>query len=211
MQAFNKWLKKSAEEKPIERIVKRKRKTTNCPYCEKPRADLKIHLITVHGMDEAQAKGVKSQFSLYKSRQKLSENQRKTKARHHERMLCPLSTCHKVVRRMDNHLRDTHHIKDNSEYKSLLKKAVPQSEFLHTEEESAESSQREDELDNVKDILKQGGAAYLEKINGTPSDLSSDDDDWLLSKVRKLADRKEMRKEMSKNKFRIRGINFNWL
>ena len=131
-------------------------------------------------MDKENAKLLKNQTG------QMHLSKKKAK-RVHEKMVCPVTDCRKIVRRIHNHLRDTHKIKDQSLYRKLLKKATPYQELdTESEFESSSEEEDEDEYQLMKGIVRSGGANYLKggKSNGD-SDYTSDED-WLEIKLHQV-------------------------
>lgn len=100
------------------------------------------------------------------------------KGRHRTSFHCPLQECMgKVVARLHNHLRKTHSIKDDVQYRKLLQQAVPaissQSETLAQPDDDVE-----DEIAEAKQTLLHGGSEGLLK---TASNFTTDYADTNLS------------------------------
>ena len=175
------------------RKVKAKTKTVICPFCGAERANLKDHAMRVHKLTEENAKALRSQSGQMHQGRKILSGERKTKRRNYPLKLCPVTGCSKSIRRMENHLKDTHKIKDNKLYKELLHNATVLEEF-DSEPDCSISEGEESEDDdyrNFKGLLKTGGIKYLRRVEGlaVASDDSSDDD-WLESTTVQMAMKK---------------------
>ena len=111
--------------------------------------------------------------------------------------MCPIPDCYKTVARLNNHLRATHKIKDDKQYKEYVKisrtlniipekRSVDSKSEREDEEESELSSSEEAELykerEGLKKIIFRGGEKYLLRQENEPLS-DSDDEDWLFSRV----------------------------
>ncbi|XP_057304499.1 uncharacterized protein LOC130641636 [Hydractinia symbiolongicarpus] len=191
-KTFNLWEKSLRSTFP----QKRKRKVCTCPVGFQDKTDLVVHLVRVHQITEENAKSYKSGISSNNERKRLANEQRKTKPRFYRKKICPILGCSKVVVRIENHLGETHKIKDNKKFKAALKEAIAFEEFTPKNglsEDSAtsscsESSEREEE----NKIMRNGGMKYLkvaENMSPVNSNDSSDED-WFSRKVRNIAERR---------------------
>ena len=87
------------------------------------RTQLKKHLIKVHKWSEEKASAARLKYGLNIERTRLSENERKSKIRTYKKKICPMISCQKVVRRMENHLKDVHQL-SGTMYKKKLSEAI---------------------------------------------------------------------------------------
>ena len=176
IQIFRKW---AGTDKDSQKILKSA--TTKCPICALERTNLKIHLIKIHGVDEINAKGVKSQLGMFKKRKKKPDAERKRKPRNYKRRNCPIPSCFKIHVRLENHLRETHKIKSEKLRKKLLREAVPVEEYsTESEVNNSECESSSDELFHLKKVLKKGGKHYISSpIQTIVVSEDSDDADWL--------------------------------
>eukprot|EP00112_Aurelia_sp_Birch-Aquarium-sp1_P015564 Seg3463.1 transcript_id=Seg3463.1/GoldUCD/mRNA.D3Y31 product="hypothetical protein" protein_id=Seg3463.1/GoldUCD/D3Y31 len=103
-QAFDKWFKNEEGRKTS------KKHKVACPEknCSKSVVDLIRHLIQVHKWDEHDARAARGMFGLRKLRALKPGKVRKN----YTAKTCPIITCGKVVLRLQNHLRQTHKLKD---------------------------------------------------------------------------------------------------
>ena len=116
-QFFKKWASsKKGEEKKV-----LKSKIKDCPSCGKLQTNLKKHLVRKHDVEPRQALGLCNDTNLHKNRPIKPENEPKTKRRVCKSIVCPIPDCYKTVARLNNHLRATHKIKDDKQYKEYVK------------------------------------------------------------------------------------------
>lgn len=152
------------------------------------RTDLSSHTKRVHGLSTENARAVKSQTgSKHKTRESLPDDIRKTKRRHYEPRQCPKSGCMKVVVRLDNHLRATHKITDDKEFRRLMRAATVYRQFLESESstdcEYLTTDSESDEIKIIKKLYSNGEKKYLERVSDIPVDSEdSSDDDWFENK-----------------------------
>ena len=193
-QFFKIWASsKKGEEKKV-----LKSKTKDCPSCGKPQTNLKKHLVRKHNVEHRQALGLCNDTNLHKNRPIKPENERKTKRRVYKPSVCPIPGCYKTGARLNNHLRATHKIKDDKQYKEYVKisrtlNIIPEKRLVDSnsereeEEESELSSSDEEaelykECEGLKKIILRGAKKYLLRQENEPLS-DSDDEDWLFSRV----------------------------
>ncbi len=89
-----------------------------CPVkdCKKKVIDLIRHLTSVHDWDKDEAKVARGKFDLRKQRILKEDNVRKN----YKKMVCLLITCQQIVKRLRNHLSQTHKIRDNEVLKRMM-------------------------------------------------------------------------------------------
>ena len=162
----------------------------------------------VHSLAEDNALALKSQYGLYKKKAILSDDVRKGKKRNYQKRYCPVVGCSKVVKRIQNHLKQTHKIKGQKIYIKLLNeskksiiKDMPEEEEEEEEETEVSDGGDGEESDYVvfRDLVSRPESQrYLRTIeNNEDDDISdSEDEDWLVSQTKKWAQTKE-----SKNSF----------
>lgn len=115
---------------------------------------------------------------MYKRRSILPSAVRKSKPRLYQRRCCPYQGCSKVVSRLDNHLRQTHRIKDNVVFKKLMVTSYCEMSDVPIEPVS-DSSSTEDEIREFKNFLRSHGLKEIRsKLNRGSSD-DEEDPDWL--------------------------------
>lgn len=140
-------------------------------------------------MNNENARAAMSQHNLKKIRTRLPDNKRKSKARTYQKRVCPYAGCLKHVVRLENHLKDTHKVKNLSEYRKLLRDAVYVNENNLTEEEESMSDDNNEHREVIGVMRKEGKRnllRYIEKYAEVPIDSEdSSDDDWLISQVSK--------------------------
>eukprot|EP00795_Rhopilema_esculentum_P010067 gene10068-18714_t len=135
-KAFEAWIN---TEEDKHKDVKTKKLQVVCPVkgSNKKVVDLIRHLTILHGWDTAEAKVAWGKFGLRK--QRLLKKGRVLK--NYTKMVCPVSSCRQVVKRLRNHLSQTHKIRDKINLESIMSAAVV---FKDTEvaglEETAEPS-----------------------------------------------------------------------
>lgn len=174
---FKKWEKRKKQNKS---------KTIKCPFCGIEKTNLKTHCMRVHEMSEENAKALRSNIGLsHVDRKVKNVNERKGKLRFYARRLCPVTGCSKTPVRMENHLKDTHKIKDIKIYRRYLKEAevIPQ----YNTESDASTNESDDSQDERQKIEK------LIDINKSANPIDNDeesDPDWLEEFGRKVRRRK---------------------
>ena len=141
-------------------------------------------------MNTENAAAVVSQHNLKKTRARLPDKKRKTKARFYQKRVCPYDGCLKHVVRMENHLKDTHKVKNLKEYRELLRKAVYVRDVNSTEEEES-MSDNDNEYREIISVMRKEGKSnlmrYINKYGDVPIDSEdSSDQDWLISQVAKV-------------------------
>ena len=108
----------------------------------------------VHKITEGNAEALKIQTGPVHQNGKIKPDElRKTKKRTYKKRYCSVTGCLTVLVRLENHLRQTHKIKDDKVFKKLLKMAVDYEE-LKTESECSET-ESEDDYEALKKRSKQ--------------------------------------------------------
>lgn len=144
-------------------------------------------------MSEENAKALRSNIGLsHVDRKVKNVNERKGKLRFYARRLCPVTGCSKTPVRMENHLKDTHKIKDIKIYRRYLKEAevIPQ----YNTESDASTNESDDSQDERQKIEK------LIDINKSANPIDNDeesDPDWLEEFGRKVRRRKRESRGMN--------------
>ena len=157
----------------------------------------------VHSLAEDNALALKSQYGLYKKKAILSDDVRKGKKRNYQKRYCPVVGCSKVVKRIQNHLKQTHKIKGQKIYIKLLNeskksiiKDMPEEEEEEEETEVSDGGDGE-ESDYVvfRDLVSRPESQrYLRTIENNEDDISdSEDEDWLVSQTKKWAQQKKVK------------------
>ena len=155
-------------------------------------------MVRKHDVEPRQALGLCNGTNLHKNRPIKPENEPKTKRRVCKSIVCPIPDCYKTVARLNNHLRATHKIKDDTQYKEYVKisrtlNIIPEKRLVDSkseredEEESELSSSNEEaelykEREGLKKIILRGGEKYLLRQENEPLS-DSDDEDWLFSRL----------------------------
>lgn len=85
----------------------------------------------VHDWDKEEAKVARGKFGLRKQRALKEGNVR----RNYKQMVCPLITCQKVVKRLRNHLCQTHKIRD----RTILQRLIPAAKAYEDVQETSEA------------------------------------------------------------------------
>ena len=98
-----------------------------------------------HSWSAVKAQSARLNFNLYKERERLPTDKRKSKARIYRRSMCPLNHCMKEVRRIGNHLRQYHNL-SNEKAKKYTQRAVPM-----IPEQPSSSSESDSEEDSSTD------------------------------------------------------------
>lgn len=93
----------------------------------------------------------------------------------------------KVVVCLDNHLRATHKITDDKEFRRLMRAATVYRQFLESESstdcEYLTTDSESDEIKIIKKLYSNGEKKYLERVSDIPVDSEdSSDDDWFENK-----------------------------
>ena len=123
---------------------KRKRRSKHeCPFpdCRSSVVHLPRHMRVCHKWSPRKSRSVLNSFNLRKQK---SKDVRKTK-RSYKSVLCPVSDCNSVVKRIHNHLTTVHKMKTNSKtYKEHLTLAIPHNVDPLSSSESSESNELSD-------------------------------------------------------------------
>ncbi|XP_066916088.1 uncharacterized protein [Clytia hemisphaerica] len=152
-----------------------------------------------HGLKEENALALKSQYNLYKERAIKSDADRKSKKRINKRRLCPVRGCSKAPKKLNNHLRQTHHVKKKEVFDRLMRKSELLVESFDDDSEDADESELEEESDYLafKQILVKE-RHYLETIESNSG--SDSDPDWLVSTTDRWNAKKDKLKEKRSRK-----------
>ena len=123
---------------------KRKRRCKHkCPYpnCQSSVVHLPRHMRVCHKWSPRKSRSVLNSFNLRKEK---SKDSRKTK-RSYKSVLCPVSGCNSVVKRIHNHLTSVHKMKTKSKsYKKNLTLAIPHNIDPVSSSESFDSNELSD-------------------------------------------------------------------
>ena len=135
--------------------AKKGRNKVNCPVggCKASIVNLKRHLVNVHKWEGEKARTARLNFGLRKDFKAKHIGRRKTKSRIYKRRICPYEMCGRVVKRLDNHLRQFHHVKDFALRKECLTKACYSLEDQKTISDVSEDD--DDTSENEKFVRKE--------------------------------------------------------
>ena len=138
----------------------------------------------VHKITEENAEALKIQTGQVHQNRKIKPDElRKTKKRTYKKRYCSVTGCSKVLVRLENHLRQTHKIKDDSVFKKLLKMAVDYEE-LKTESECSET-ESEDNYEAFKKRLKRDARKKSKKERSRVNNIKDNsDEEWLAKCLR---------------------------
>ena len=132
-----------------------------------------------HGWSREKAESARMNFRLNKTRDILSDNSRKSRKQYFHKKICPIPHCHKEVRRIGNHLRQTHKILSNKKFQKCIQAVdIALSDKSDSSESSLYSSSEESDEETQIDMMFQGEQHRPSLIE----DLTDEsDDDWLVS------------------------------
>ncbi|XP_065068076.1 uncharacterized protein LOC135693497 [Rhopilema esculentum] len=183
-KAFEAWIN---TEEDKHKDVKTKKLQVVCPVkgSNKKVVDLIRHLTILHGWDTAEAKVAWGKFGLRK--QRLLKKGRVLK--NYTKMVCPVSSCRQVVKRLRNHLSQTHKIRDKINLESIMSAAVV---FKDTEvaglEETAEPSSFLGNRENRERVVEIP-LSPQEGVSDDASSVISEHDEPMDDKVESMSDR----------------------
>ncbi len=121
------------------------------PHCQSSVIHLPRYMRICHKWSPRKSRSVLNSFSLRKEK---SKDIRKTK-RSYKSVICPVSECNSVVKRIHNHLTSVHKMKTNSKtYKKCLALAVPHNVDPVSSSESSELNQLSDSSVSSSDVYK---------------------------------------------------------
>lgn len=145
--------------------------------------NLKRHLMSKkHGWNEENASRALSEFGLRKER---NDKKRNIQSRKNENRICCI--CSKTIKRIGNHLRQTHH-KSNNKAKELKKKCLPViTADLQNSTDSSSANEITDSSEEEKEEQRKMQHFFMLDLHSRETAMlesctDSDDEDWLGNK-----------------------------
>ncbi|XP_065674717.1 uncharacterized protein LOC136091282 [Hydra vulgaris] len=202
-EALTSWKNESAKKlikDSLDHNQKLKRRKVKCPKCDRPIVNLKRHMMSVHKLDEAQAKAARVNFGLNITKKSVSESYKKRK---YVRRQCPMFSCALAPKRLENHLKQYHKL-DKERVKRYLLKACPLLEDFPDEDEEIVSERLRNNLSSPDSDLYLSETSdsesftdseakakqewfFTSEISRKGADFlnSSEDEDWLAQEYMK--------------------------
>ena len=177
LQILTEWEKRCS----APRTLATRQPTVKCPFCEKSIVNLVRHLIQKHKLSEKDAHAARGKYQLRKVRVPKDVKQKQrfiTK-------ICPIRTCNRYVKRLNNHLRQVHKMTNRriieamvNDAKRPMDNAVPEAPTVpkimpYMKEEYIEST----EAQFTNEMRTSEAGENTGKVQDTDSESDSEDMD----------------------------------